>query len=453
VTGEVPFGDDAMLCVRIEMDPADFEAMADQQRWGEDEEELWEGVLDHVLTDCTRPYPDTYTWFEANAAVSGTWVWDVGIRKKGFVGSVGDSSRERPSIKLDTDTFVEDQTLGSTEHVTLNNNASDASRLRTCLSYSVFADAGYPAPRCNLANVVLNGEGLGTYSHVEAIKADFLDRVVGDDSGSLYEGTVADFTPSHLAGTPGNLGRWEAKTDETDATGAPLWRVAEALQASDTELEQALGAVLNLDRFYTFWALETLIAHSDGYTAGTNNFYVYFDPNDQDRAVFFPWGTDDTLSIGGEGQVAGWLFPLFTSSEITRRLSRHPDLSLRYHDELVRVLDEVWDEAALHARIDRLDPQVKTAETSAWQSEDVETLRAWIDQRRAQVESDLAGGLPQGDAEATDCYSRLGAEDIVESSQVLAPIAHGCASGGAAAKGGGWLALALVVFRRRQRPA
>jgi spore coat protein H len=452
VSGEVPFDDDAMLCVQIEMSASDFQTMAAQQRWGSDEDELWEGVLEHVIGDCTQPFPDAYTWFEADLWVNGAAVREVGIRKKGFVGSVGDGSVARPSLKLDTDRWVDGQTLGLTEHITLNNSASDASRLHTCLAYSLFADAGYPAPRCNLANVVVNGQGLGAYTHVEAVKKDFLERAFGDDTGSLYEGTLADFTPSHLAGTPERLGRWEAKTDETDAAGEPLWRVTEALMAPDDELEQALAGVLNLERFFAFWALEHLVAHSDGYCAGTNNFYVYFDPDDDHRATPIPWGVDDAVSLGGDGEPVDWLQGIFVASELTRRVSRHPELSLRYHEALARIVDEVFDEALLLDRIDRWDEQVRSAERSDWHDREVEALRGWVETRRAQLERDLAAGVPEGDEEPADCYTRAGVDEMVEASEALSPLAHACASSGGRARGCLWMmsTVLLIAFRRRR---
>ena len=71
--------------------------------------------------------------------------------------------------------------------------------------------------------------------------------------------------------------------------------VAEALLSEDDDLERELGAVLDIDTFIQFWALETLTAHADGYTQASNNSFVYFDPNRENRAVFIPWGPDDAL--------------------------------------------------------------------------------------------------------------------------------------------------------------
>ena len=79
------------------------------------------------------------------------------------------------------------------------------------------------------------------------------------------------------------------------------WRfvlgVAEALLVDNEDLESELGAVLDIDAFIRFWALETLTGHADGYTQGSNNSFVYFDPDQENRAVLIPWGPDDALQM------------------------------------------------------------------------------------------------------------------------------------------------------------
>ena len=71
--------------------------------------------------------------------------------------------------------------------------------------------------------------------------------------------------------------------------------VAAALASDDASLETELGQVLELEMFLDFWALETLLGHADGYAANSNNSYVYFDPDRDNRAVMIPWGPDDAM--------------------------------------------------------------------------------------------------------------------------------------------------------------
>ncbi len=437
---DLSYSSDQMGCVEITMDPQAFQALSQQYRFDGDEEEQWPAIIAATALSCSEPYPSRYTYFSADIDVDGWQAQNVGVRKKGFIGStVG--AEDRPSLKVKTDEFVNDQQFGDTERATYNNNHQDASRTRTCLTYSVFEDAGYPAPRCNLANVSMNGQPLGAYSHVESIKKRFLRRNFGNDDGSLYEGTMADFTEAHLAGLPENLGRFEAKTGDTDPTGAGLRRITDALQVPDDELEQALDEVIDLDAFLMFWALETLVNHNDGYNANHNNFYVYFDPDSEDRAVFIPWGADQTMYDWDRRKV---------TSELARRVSRVPELHQRYLETLAFVLEDVWSEERLSERIDRYEAQVLSAETGpSYRKESVEGLRSWVVERRAAMQSFIAEGGEVGAAETGPCTGDTDPNDFLMAAELTSATGAACSTTG----GGPTMAfssvLLLLVRRRR----
>jgi spore coat protein H len=382
----VSFDPDHMLCVQVEMDEDDCEAMAAEAR----------PILGSLFT-CDTLVPSTFSWFVANIAVDGVALDGVGIRKKGLVGSVITGGMKKPSLKIKTDKFIDGQFLGDTERLTLNNAVQDAARMRACLAYEVFAAAGYPAPRCNLANVMINGESQGAYAHVETMKKRFLDRAFGDNSGSLYEGTVTDFVEEWLP-------RWEIKTGDTDPDRLPLRAVAQALQAPDGELLDALEPVLNVDRFITYWALEALIGHIDGYSSMRNNFYVYFDPTDNDRALLLPWGVDDVfsdrvISLKHTG------LAMFTVGELSRRFSRIPEMNARFVEELEWLLDEAWDEATLLASLNRYAAQVRASEQNDQYEEVLTELRTWILGRDEQLRGMLVEGLPENVGETGSCFA------------------------------------------------
>ena len=380
-TDGVSFDPDYIVCIKVTMDPHDFERLAEETRFdgaGNDFEQIW--------PDCSQPWPSTYNWYQADIEVDGVSLLDVGIRKKGFVGS---QYSPVPALKIKTDKYVKGQFLGDTERITLNNNGGIIPRMAACLTYEVFAAAGYPAPRCNMANVMVNGQPKGPYVHVEAIKKRFLRRAFGDNTGSLYEGTHTDFVEAWLP-------RWECKTSDTDTSYAPLAGVVQALQKSDDELVNALSSVLNIDRYITFWALEVLVSHLDGYAADRNNFYVYFDPTDAGRAVFIPWGADKTFL--GDFNLDGYL-----TADLPRHLSRIPAIAARMENELERLVNEVWDEAALLGSIDRYSAQVKCAQQENDYDTKVEALRTWVIGRPNQVREMLRLGLPVGIEASLPC--------------------------------------------------
>lgn len=460
---QVSYEPEDVLCVQLEMNPEDFEALGNQFRFPGDANDQFDGVIAHVVDSCTDPFPDPYSYFPADLVVDGQQALGVGVRKKGFVGSVLDGSQQRPSLKIKLDVYVEDQLLpDDTERLTLNNNLTDTTRMRTCMAYSVFHDAGYPTPRCNLANVMVNGQALGSYTHVEAPKKRFLQRAFGNNDGSLYEVTLTDFTDEYL--TDG-LGRWEAKTDDSVATTALLQGVADALTVPDDELEQALDQVVDLELFFRFWALETLIAHGDGFNANTNNSYVYFDPDNGDRAVFIPWGPDDSMSSGelgaptsaggdeeddGEAQDPA---DAYIGSELSRRLSRHPELSQRYPEALQALLDEAWDEERLLERVELFEAHVADNEPpSEGHTEAVGALKEFIEGRRAEVQGLIDGEIEPGGEQPASCGSIVEFLVFDELGEVVGTVGHSCAAQpGRPGSGWAWAAAGLLLLGRRRR--
>lgn len=364
----VPFVPGGLLEVDIAMKPADWDALRHQTR----------ALFDVLGPDCLAAPPDkVFTWFAADVTVDGARAHDVGIRKKGFLGSLDEL---RPSLKLEADELVDGQRLGGLERLTLNNGRQDPSRLRQCLAYDVFRAAGVPAPRCNFAHVTLNGLNLGLYVHVEEVKKRFLVEHFGEPLGEAWEGQLSDFRD-------GWLDTFEPELADTPDR-APLEAVVDALAVDDEGLLAALDRVVDLDAFMTFWAAESLVAHWDGYSGNTNNFFVYFDPSDA-RLRFIPWGTDGAFVVQDPQAPAS----VQATGALAHRLYAHPEGRRRYHAALRRLLDEVWDEDALAAQIDAWWPALAGArevdgEPAA--SEDVAALRAFIAGRRAAIEAELA---------------------------------------------------------------
>lgn len=323
---EAAFAADHLMIVSLEIDEADWDALRNQAR----------GRLDTSGADCLdQPFESPYTWFHARLTVDGETYEDVGVRKKGFFGSVSSS---RPSLKIRVDKFVDDQLHSGLKRITLNNQRQDPSLIRSCLAYAVFARAGVPTPRCNFAQLFVNGRNMGAFAHVESLKKPWLRRHFEDEDGYLYEGTLSDFRPEYR-------GTIEQKTDEETPYQVPIDRIVEAVQAPDDQLIAALDAVIDLDNFFRFWAAEVLTTHWDGYSGNTNNFWFYDDPT-SGKVHFIPWGPDATFTrprLLFEGAQAPW--SVMATGIITRRLYQHPEGRARYVAEVQRQLDEVWDPA------------------------------------------------------------------------------------------------------------
>src|SRR5262249_53709556 len=104
-----------------------------------------------------------------------------------------------------------------------------------------------------------------------------------DDTGRLYE-SGGDFWP-------GGTGEFQPKVDEEAPDCSDLERIVDAIQAPDGEVVDALNAAVDVEEFTTFWAMEVITDHWDGYANNLNNYYLYHDPS-SDKFQFIPWGVD-----------------------------------------------------------------------------------------------------------------------------------------------------------------
>ncbi len=326
------FERDHLLRIDIDMHADDWDAMRFQGRDFGDI--MGPGCMD-------QPFPSPFTWFQATVTVDGERYVRVGIRKKGFFGSLSDT---KPSLKLKFDKYVDDQTHYGYERMTLNNSRQDPSYVKQCMAYDLFAEAGIPAPRCNFASVHLNGEPMGVFVHVEAMKKDFLRQHFDDEDGNLYEGTLSDFRE-------GWTGTFDQKTNEDNVDMEIIDRITAVLTGPNLGLLDALDQYMDLDQFFTFWAMETLVAHWDGYAGNTNNFYIYQDPDD-DRLRFIPWGVDGTFNEPRR-LFEDALAPRSINANglLARRLYLHPQGQERYLQRLQDLLDTHWDVDALTQRM------------------------------------------------------------------------------------------------------
>jgi CotH kinase protein len=366
--------------VIVEMDPVDWEDVRTDQR----DLSCIEGG------GCQgEPCYSTYIWKSATVTVNGEVVENAGIRKKGMLGSV---NSEKPGLKIKFNKFVEDQFPFGMERLTLNNNVSDLSFLRQCLAYEIFRQAGSPAPRCNFATVQVNGSRLGLYTNLEPIKKRFLARHFESNDGDLYESSwIADFRDDWT-------GSYEPKTTETDVEQTRILALAKSLEKPDEELVAALTPLVDLQAFATFWALESLLTHGDGYTNEGNNSYFYFEPK-SGKMYGIPWGMDKSF-IPAEYMMP----PVFTKTILPNRLYGLSEGKALFFDALTRILTDVWDVAELTAEIDRIeellaphaaaDPWYATAVdwsgNPAEFAPQVDALRNYLSVKRSQMEETIA---------------------------------------------------------------
>ena len=208
---------DRVLDVQITVDRKDWNTIRFQSR--SFETEFQEKRM-------SQPIDPPYTYVKASVSIDGVEFPQVGIRKKGFFGS---QSTNRPSLKIKLNHLDKRGGIGGLTNLTFNNNQQDSSLMSQFMSYALFNQAGSPAPRCAYAKVTVNGNNLGIYSHVETIRQPLLERAFGNDGGTLYEGTVVDFSE-------GWEGSFEKEIGEDKPGREKIKQLIQALQGEEGEI-------------------------------------------------------------------------------------------------------------------------------------------------------------------------------------------------------------------------
>lgn len=377
---------DRVLDISIKIAPEDWDALRNQGRTLED---VFAEIAENRLS---APFADVYTWFQADVTVDGESYARAGVRKKGFVGSQSDV---KPSLKLRFDKYVDNQELGGVlERMTLNNSLQDESLIGACMLFAVFAAAGNPAPRCNFATVSVNGENLGLYVNVEDIEHSMLAREFADPNGNLYEGTVSDFEAAYR-------GTFEKKTNSAAADWSDVDALTAALGDPSDAGWDGVRESVDIDRFLTFWALEVIIAHWDGYAGNRNNFWFYREPDG--AFVFIPWGVDQVFSDDEEDpnpfdDVTKPPLSVLANGALANRMYNDAECRAAYVARLTETLDAVWDEDALIALADEMAAIVQRhalPKNRAAAKKEAERVREFIRERRAVILSDLRPQPPE----------------------------------------------------------
>ena len=339
--------------------------------------------------------PSPFTYFQADLIVDGRRIDSVGVRKKGFVGSL---DQEFPSLKIKFDEFLDQSPISGIDNLTLNNNKQDKTLVSQYLAYRFFAAAELPAPRCTFARVTVNDKYLGIYSNVESIRKPFLQRQFGSTKGKLYEGTLADFLP-------GRVEDFEAKSKRAEARGE-LESLAQLLANSESLDLDELNRHIDIEQFIRFWAVESLINCWDGYTSNQNNYFLYHSPLDN-RFHFLPWGADATFVR--QELVRSRRESIHLGAVLAHRLYQQEAMQRRYLEVMTNLLENVWDEHELLGVIDDLEGllQDHLHPRQDGFTKALDQTRSFVKTRAREIRDDMEQWpVPMPDAAREPMYTR-----------------------------------------------
>ncbi|MFC1716254.1 ankyrin repeat domain-containing protein [Candidatus Poribacteria bacterium] len=384
------FPTDRVLDVQITVDEKDWDTIRHQSR-------DFVSVLHESRK--VKPIDSPYTYVDASVTIDGVEFPQVGLRKKGFLGSL---STSRPALKIKLNHIDKKGGIDGLTNLTLNNNQQDVSLVSQFMGYAMFNAAGSPAPRCAYARVTVNGVNLGIYSHVQRVRKPFLKRAFGNGNGTLYEGPYVDF----YEGWEGSFERKTGKNKPGREKIKQLIKVLEVehaaglLESDDENIEEAIGELVDLDSFYTFWAVEGLLGSWDGYSGNTNNFLIYLNP-ETDKFHFLPWGADSVFTKYSKLEhLYDPRAPISVKTQglIAHRLYQQKSGRERYASTIMDIIEKHWNEEELLAETDRIEVMVKphlVPSQSGRFAGSLDATRKFIRQRRDDIINEIADGMPE----------------------------------------------------------
>ncbi|HKX61218.1 MAG TPA: CotH kinase family protein [Verrucomicrobiae bacterium] len=265
---------------------------------------------------------------------------NVSVQLKGF--TTYRSIDDRPSLTLKFDRHAAGQTFHGLTKISLNNSLQDPTRLNELVSRELFEAAGVPVPRASHALVTLNERDLGLYVLTEGYDEIFLARYFSRTGGTLYEGGTLqdiDSLPRSGSGAPGE-----------DAALAQL--LAAAREPNPEKRFRALSQILDMERFLSMTAMETILCHSDSYSMNRNNYRFYRD-SATGRFVFMPHGMDRVLGTHRSGLDLSIVPPQL--GMVTRAVLSTTRGRAQYLDRLGTLLTNVFRPVHVCARIGQVD--------------------------------------------------------------------------------------------------
>jgi spore coat protein H len=292
----------------------------------------------------------------------------VEVKVKGSAGSTR-AIDDKPAITVKIK--GDDVRFHAMDKIHLNNSVQDLSYMCEWLCASILRDAGYPHTRATHARVMLSGRDLGIFVLKESFEEEWMKRHFPDLTGSFYEGGFLQDIDQKLVKHSG-----DPPEDYSDLT-----QLLTACREPDEKKRWTdLEAILDIEKFLTFMALELMMCHWDGYSEKHNNYRIYFAPPAK-KAIFIPHGMDQMF---GDHNYSVFHIP---KSIVADAVFSRKDWRFAYF-ERVKQLVPLFNPVRLNAKVDDLLPRlVKIAGTT-----NLATAQQLGDQVRAFKERVLKRG-------------------------------------------------------------
>ena len=344
---------------------------------------FFDGPIQKIDITLAKPQWDalsreTRQYVKASVTVGDRTYPDVGIHVKGAAGSSRPLD-QNPALTLNFNKFVRDQDFQGLDKIHLNNSVQDPTLMTEYICAELFRKAGIPCPRVTHARISLNGRNLGLYVVKEGFDKGFLKQNFKSSKGNLYDGGFLREITDDLQKTSG-----PNPNDRSD-----LKALADAANERDLPKRvERLQALLDLDQFVTYNALDVMVWNWDGYGKKRNNYRIYHDPG-TGKMTFLTTGMDQMFWEPG-----GSIAPDFEGL-VARSVMQVPEFRQRYFMRVAELLTNVFKIDAITNRMNwletRIDPALAEFDkgAAANQRNAANDLRNKIIQRAANIRQQL----------------------------------------------------------------
>jgi spore coat protein H len=272
-----------------------------------------------------------------------TW-WYVGMRYKGnsSLQYAWASGIHKLPFRLNFDYFeddypsIDDQRFWGFKKMTFASCKGDDTFIRDVLGSETYLEGEVEAARATFCRVYIDvGDGNGAvywglYAMIEDPSDQMLDEQFGSESGNLYKPNDEDYSTLEMDGYDTDYYDKANNEDEADWSDIetlifslededlPDSRDSDFLTHNNETWQEEIETLFDVDKFLSYLAINNTIQNWDVYGQKAHNYYLYADPNDEDRFSWFPWDlneafNDETLcadmdveSDYSEGVFDGW---------------------------------------------------------------------------------------------------------------------------------------------------
>ena len=320
----------------------------------------------------------------------------VALKLKGSAGSFR-GPNDKPGLTISMGKYKGGDPYRGMEKFHLNNGAQDSTFLMEMVAGEMARQAGVPASRCAHAFVSLNGKDHGLYVFKEAFSKDFLSHFFKETDGDLYDGGfVQDLS-------------MEMEKDNGDPKERDNIKelIAACREGDQAKRWARLETILDVDKFLSHLAMESILTHWDGYDFNRNNYRVYFD-SETKKAVFFLHGMDQTFNDPGATALRD------SGALVGQAVLGNPQWKAKYRDRVKEIYETVLKPTDWGQRVTEVGQKVQAAlakKNPKWAQDyqgQINAARDRVTQRIANV------GKQMGDVPKPPQFGKDNAQQLAE---------------------------------------